>query len=43
MVHSFVSAIESKDSLVGKEEKDLKLLATHLLHRRAVSINEGTS
>ena len=43
MVHSFVSAIESKDSLVGKEEKDLKLLDTDLLHRIAVSINEGTS
>lgn len=40
MVQSFVSAIESKDSLVGIEEKDLKLLATHLLHRSAECINE---
>lgn len=42
-VHSFVSAIESQDSLVGiekKREKDLKSLATHLLHRSAVCINE---
>lgn len=30
MAHSFVPAAESKGSLVGTEEKALKLLATHL-------------
>lgn len=41
MVYLFVLVIESKDFLLGIEEKDLKLFVIYFFYRSVVWINVG--